>query len=234
MIVDEEDQDPDAEVVQDPDTEAAQDPDAEAVQEPEQLLRSYKAQKNINPESLDGSGDESIDSSKSEDLEFISDSEDNELDDDGAVLSQNSQFVNRTISPPESEVESDTESDLQKIEEEQVLDYINRYHSECLVSSSDEIEALSKVIKVNNIIIDANHKTNPILSKYEKTKILGQRTKQLNSGCLPYIAVPSGIIDNYLIAQMELKEKKIPVIVRRPISSNKSEYWKLEDLEQIY
>jgi DNA-directed RNA polymerase I, II, and III subunit RPABC2 len=240
MIADEEDQyqdqeqDQDAEAVQDPDAEAIQDPDAEAVQEPELLLKSYKTQKNINPESVDGSEDESIDSSKSEDLEFISDSEDNELDEDGAVLTQNTQFVNRTISPPESEVESDNETDLQKIEEEQVLDYINRYHSECLVSNSDEIEALSKIIKVNNIITDANHKTNPILSKYEKTKILGQRTKQLNSGCLPYISVPSGIIDNYLIAQMELKEKKIPVIVRRPVSNTKSEYWKLEDLEQIY
>ena len=33
---------------------------------------------------------------------------------------------------------------------------------------------------------------------------------------------------------MELKEKKIPVIIRRPVSSSHSEYWKLEDLEQIY
>ena len=33
---------------------------------------------------------------------------------------------------------------------------------------------------------------------------------------------------------MELKAKKIPIIIRRPISSTKSEYWKLEDLEQIY
>jgi DNA-directed RNA polymerase subunit K/omega len=142
--------------------------------------------------------------------------------------------MNTSISPPDSEVESDDEEDLQKIEEEQVLTYINRYHSECLVSNSDEVEALSKIIKINNVIIDPNHKTNPILSKYEKTKILGQRTKQLNSGCLPYISVPSNIIDNYLIAQMELKEKKIPVILRRPISSSHSEYWKLEDLEQIY
>ena len=115
-----------------------------------------------------------------------------------------------------------------------MLTYINRYHSECLVSNSDEVEALSKIIKINNVIVDPNHKTNPILSKYEKTKILGQRTKQLNSGCSPYISVPSNIIDNYLIAQMELKEKKIPVIIRRPVSSSHSEYWKLEDLEQIY
>ncbi len=98
----------------------------------------------------------------------------------------------------------------------------------------DEIEALSQVVREGNRIVDKNHMTNPILTKYEKTKVLGQRTKQLNSGCKPYIDVPNNIIDSYLIAQMELKAKKIPVIIRRPVSYLKSEYWKLEDLEQIY
>ena len=51
---------------------------------------------------------------------------------------------------------------------------------------------------------------------------------------MPYIEVPNNIIDSYLIAQMELKAKKIPVIIRRPVSNSKSEYWKLADLEQIY
>jgi len=169
-----------------------------------------------------------------EELESNSGTDENYESEEEAAINQSGQLMNTSISPPDSEVESDDEEDLQKIEEEQVLTYINRYHSECLVSNSDEVEALSKIIKINNVIIDPNHKTNPILSKYEKTKILGQRTKQLNSGCLPYISVPSNIIDNYLIAQMELKEKKIPVILRRPISSSHSEYWKLEDLEQIY
>lgn len=169
-----------------------------------------------------------------EELESNSGTNENYESEEEAAINQSGQLMNTSISPPDSEVESDDEEDLQKIEEEQVLTYINRYHSECLVSNSDEVEALSKIIKINNVIINPNHKTNPILSKYEKTKILGQRTKQLNSGCLPYISVPSNIIDNYLIAQMELKEKKIPVILRRPISSSHSEYWKLEDLEQIY
>ena len=100
--------------------------------------------------------------------------------------------------------------------------------------NSDEVNALTQIIRKDGKIVDKNHITNPILTKYEKTKILGQRTKQLNSGCKPYIEVPSNIIDNYLIADMELKAKAIPVIIRRPISSKHSEYWKLEDLEQIY
>ena len=41
------------------------------------------------------------------------------------------------------------------------------------------------------------------------------------------------IIDGYIIAERELLEKKIPFIIKRPISNNKFEYWKLEDLEIV-
>jgi DNA-directed RNA polymerase I, II, and III subunit RPABC2 len=237
MMLEDEDVEPEPDSIQDADPDAGQDPDtAQDSQEPALVLKNYKTQKNLTGIGIDtpeGSDAESLNSDKSDDLESMSESEENDLENEETGIIQNSQLINTSISPPDSEVESD-EDDLQKIEEDQVLNYINRYHSECLVSNSDEIEALSKTSKVNNIIVDANHKTNPILSKYEKTKILGQRTKQLNSGCVPYIVVPSDIIDNYLIAQMELKAKKIPIIIRRPVSSNHSEYWKLEDLEQIY
>ena len=138
------------------------------------------------------------------------------------------------LSPINSDVESDDEDHLQKLDKYNIYDNIYINHPECFTASSDEIEVLSQVIREDNIIIDKNHTTNPILTKYEKTKILGQRTKQLNSGCSPYIDVPNNIIDTYLIAQMELKAKQIPIIIRRPISSKRSEYWKLADLEQIY
>jgi DNA-directed RNA polymerase subunit K/omega len=234
MILEDEDVEQEPDITQEADQDTGQDPDTG--QEPALVLRNYKTQKNLSGIGIDspeGSDAESLISDKSEELDFNSDSEENELENEEGALTQNTQLMNTSISPPDSEVESD-EEDLQKIEEDQVLNYINRFHSECLVSNSDEIEALSKTSRTNGIIMDANHKTNPILSKYEKTKILGQRTKQLNSGCVPYIVVPSDIIDNYLIAQMELKAKKIPVIIRRPISSTHSEYWKLEDLEQVY
>ena len=168
---------------------------------------------------------------------------DNDLDEDPDELQETYEQPNiintensgaNTLSPINSDVESDDEEYLQKFDTSNIFDNINKYHPECFTANSDEIEALSQIIREGNTIIDKNHMTNPILTKYEMTKILGQRTKQLNSGCKPYIDVPNNIIDSYLIAQMELKAKKIPVIIRRPISNQKSEYWKLEDLEQIY
>ena len=76
-------------------------------------------------------------------------------------------------------------------------------------------------------------KTVPFLTKYERTRVLGQRAKQINSGDTPYLEVPYDIIDGYLIAQLELKAKKIPFIICRPIPDGTAEYWRLSDLEII-
>ena len=68
-------------------------------------------------------------------------------------------------------------------------------------------------------------------TKYEKTRILGIRAKQINNGAKPLVTFNTQIIDGYLIALKELEEKKIPIIIRRPIPNGASEYWHLKDLE---
>jgi len=138
------------------------------------------------------------------------------------------------ISPVNSDVESDDENYLQKFDEELRDQYIDRLHPECLVKNTTEVEHLTLITRdKNGNIIDDNHRTIPFLTKYEKTRILGQRAKQINSGDQPYIDVPHNIIDGYLIAQLELKEKKLPFIIRRPLPNKQSEYWKLHDLELL-
>ena len=42
------------------------------------------------------------------------------------------------------------------------------------------------------------------------------------------------MIDGYTIALQELKEGKIPFIIRRPLPNGASEYWKINDLERLY
>ena len=130
--------------------------------------------------------------------------------------------------------DSDDELYLQKFDSELTRKYVNETHPESLINNYNEILALSKVVRnSNNIIIDKFHQTISFLTKYEKTRILGQRVKQLNDGGPPYIAVSENILDNSIIAEMELKEKKLPFIIRRPLPNGASEYWKLEDLELL-
>lgn len=122
---------------------------------------------------------------------------------------------------------------MEKYSDKYKQKYIINNHPECLGQNINEIKKLTNIIKNNNnVIIDEFHKTIPILTKYEKTKILGLRVKQLNSNSKPYIQVDENILDNYIIATMELKEKKLPFIIQRPIQ-NRFEYWNIKDLEII-
>lgn len=126
------------------------------------------------------------------------------------------------------------ENYLQKFDKEMTRDYILDFHPECLNHNYDEIKALSNVTRDEfNIIIDPLHKTIPFLTKYEKARILGQRAKQIECGAKPLVKVPENIIDSYIIAELELEQKAIPFIIRRPIPSGGSEYWNLKDLEMI-
>ena len=132
------------------------------------------------------------------------------------------------------ENDEDDDDILQKFDNETKKMYIASHHPECLSFNHEETDTLSRVVRdENGRIIDPYHKTLPFLTKYEKTRILGIRTKQLNEGAKPYIDVNPTIIDGYIIAQLELEHKRLPFIIRRPIPNGGSELWKLQDLEII-
>ena len=130
--------------------------------------------------------------------------------------------------------DDDDESKLKKFDKELREDYLVKFHPESLIQNYDEIYNLARVVRdANGVIVDSLHKTLPMLTKYEKTRILGQRAKQINDGATPFVKVPEGVIDGYLIAIKELEEKKIPFIIRRPLPNRGSEYWMVEDLEIV-
>jgi DNA-directed RNA polymerase I, II, and III subunit RPABC2 len=121
---------------------------------------------------------------------------------------------------------------LQKLDEHVRTKVIENHHPELKTLNYEEVEALATVIRdKNNIIIDALHRTLPILTRYEKARILGERAKQINSGAKPMIDVEPTLIDGYLIALKELEQKRIPFIIQRPLPNGGSEYWRVADLE---
>ena len=126
------------------------------------------------------------------------------------------------------------ENYLQKFDNEIIKNYIDEFHPECLNHNYEEIQKLTVVTKNSDgIIIDPLHKTIPFLTKYEKARIIGQRAKQIETGAKPLVKIPENIVDSYIIADLELKEKRIPFIIRRPIPGGGSEYWNLKDLEFV-
>jgi len=123
---------------------------------------------------------------------------------------------------------------LQKFNADINKNYILDFHPECAVNNYDEISVLTQVIRdAANNIIDDLHKTIPFLTKYERTRVIGQRAKQINSGAKAFVKVPENVIDGYLIAELELMQKRIPFIIRRPTPGGGCEYWNLKDLEVV-
>jgi len=103
-----------------------------------------------------------------------------------------------------------------------------------LIQQHPEIKSLVEEA-VKEVLIpsgpkDKHHTTYPFLSNYEKTKLLSLRTSQIEKGAHPYIAVPEGVTSSYEIAKLELKEKKLPYILKRPLPNGTYEFWRLADL----
>ena len=76
----------------------------------------------------------------------------------------------------------------------------------------------------------SKNKTRPVLTKFEHTMMIGKRAMQLASGAHPLIEVRADMDDVLEIAEEELRQKKIPFMIRRPIG-NHYEYWRIDDLQ---
>jgi len=130
--------------------------------------------------------------------------------------------------------DDDEEETYKKFNEQTRNEVLVDVHKELIQESYSEIQSKYNVIRnENGMIIDPYHKTLPILTKYERTKIIGIRSKQLSHGAQPMVSVEPDIIDPMIIAEKELEEKALPFIIVRPLPNGEKEYWKIEDLEYV-
>jgi DNA-directed RNA polymerase I, II, and III subunit RPABC2 len=68
------------------------------------------------------------------------------------------------------------------------------------------------------------------LTLFEKTKIIGFRANQIAQGGRALIHVPAHVTDVIEIAKMELEQKRLPYILKRPMPDGTFEYIRLLDL----
>lgn len=152
------------------------------------------------------------------------------IPDDTPIIDKESTNYNEEPDDDDDDPDDEYESDKIKL----IREDVEYYHNEQDLKSIDQIKPFLNIKRnANNMIVDEYHKTIPILTKYEVTKIIGMRTVQLDNGLEPFISVPSNVVDSSTIAKMELQQKKIPFIIKRPISHKQFEYWHLNDLEYI-
>jgi len=187
-------------------------------------------------------GGESQDVSEDDDDDDEDESENEDISSNPAITVPKSKKTSKiTVDPilDEDEYENDDDDEedenyLQKFDSEISKNYISEQHPECAIHNYDEISKLTIIVRDNDgIIVDPLHKTLPFMTKYERARVLGQRGKQIECGANPLIKVPEGIIDAHIIAELELQQKKIPFIIRRPLPNGGIECWRFCDLEQI-
>ena len=76
----------------------------------------------------------------------------------------------------------------------------------------------------------ADRITTRYLTKYERARILGTRALQLSMNAPPMVEIGDET-DPLKIAMKELREKKIPIIIRRHLPDKSYEDWSIDELQ---
>ena len=77
----------------------------------------------------------------------------------------------------------------------------------------------------------SNNLTKNILSKYERVKIVGLRSEQLQRGADPYVEIDlSKPFIPREVAMEELRQRKLPFMIKRTLPNGVDEYWRLDDM----
>jgi DNA-directed RNA polymerase I, II, and III subunit RPABC2 len=126
----------------------------------------------------------------------------------------------------------DLEADTNVSDIKPELQKLYQQHPECIL---DYVEQVIPKLEQAYVVpggekIDVNHRTCPFLTNFERTKIIGLRANQISRGSVPFIMVPKHVTDVRDIARLELEQKRLPYIVKRPLPNGTFEYWRLGDL----
>jgi DNA-directed RNA polymerases I, II, and III subunit RPABC2 len=71
--------------------------------------------------------------------------------------------------------------------------------------------------------------TTRYLTKYERARVLGTRALQISMNA-PVMVDLDGEVDPLRIAEKELRERKIPIIIRRYLPDGSYEDWSVDEL----
>jgi len=107
-------------------------------------------------------------------------------------------------------------------EEEENFDDLDGANAD---NGEDKTELLDESEKQPN----ANRITTRYMTKYERARVLGTRALQISMNA-PVMVDIEGETDPLKIAMKELRERKIPIIIRRYLPDGSYEDWSIDEL----
>ena len=97
------------------------------------------------------------------------------------------------------------EDDAQRPAIPEPLEVLYKFHPESILDYADSVAPkipLRVALPDTETVVDPNHRSQPFLTIFEKTKILGFRANQLSQGARPYIDVPEYVTTVLEIAHL--------------------------------
>ena len=140
--------------------------------------------------------------------------------------------VEETLELVEKETEDqDIILDKTTVKESRAMQFLKQHHPECRLDYVEEVmQKLPLAAYPPDSGSDPKHKGVPYLTLFEKTKIIGFRANQLAQGARPLVELPEYMTDVLEIARLELEQKRLPYILKRPFPDGSYEYIRLADL----
>ena len=109
------------------------------------------------------------------------------------------------------------------------FDEVEEDDSSLMEDNNLDILSYDEIVEKNK---NTKKKTVPFLNKFEKARLLGVRIQQLSAGAEPKINI-NGLNSIVEIVEEELRQRKIPLIIKRNLPNGSSEEWKLEEFEKV-
>lgn len=140
--------------------------------------------------------------------------------------------LNKVLSDNEENVEIDEKQDDKEEKKEGVeydtciYDFADNdsENEEDIIFDDDDDANVGMIVSPNKRI------TKPILFKYERVRILGDRTQQLTLGAKPMVKNIENLTPKE-IATLEITNNVIPLKIERPLPNGKKEIWYIRELK---
>jgi len=116
----------------------------------------------------------------------------------------------------------DVGEDFEDAEEDDNMDEMEQPDDDAQIELLQQGEGGTGQLQVKRI-------TTPYMTKYERARVLGTRALQI-AMCAPVMVELEGETDPLQIAMKELKQKKIPIIIRRYLPDGSYEDWGIDEL----
>ena len=167
-----------------------------------------------------------IDSYQDNDIDAEEETDQDNENNDDAIIDED---VSNSDVDEEEETDQDNENndDANTIMEEDDSD--DDIINDKIIDDEDDFKVVNFKETINNMYEKKDKKTIPVLTKYEKARVLGYRAKQIECGAKPFID-PGDMISSIDIAKKELYSKKLPFIIRRPLPDGTFEDWPIQEL----